>query len=66
MQVGNRNTKRRTFALVILLFGNFMDILGTMVINIARAGASLNNWQLLPVLLITGAGWACWHRLLLI
>lgn len=29
------NSKRRTFALVILLFGAFMDILDTMIINIA-------------------------------
>jgi EmrB/QacA subfamily drug resistance transporter len=35
MQVENKNTKRRTFVLVILLFGTFMDILDTMVINIA-------------------------------
>lgn len=34
-QVENKNTKRRIFALVILLFGTFMDILDTMVINIA-------------------------------
>lgn len=34
-QVENKNTKRRTFALTILLFGTFMDILDTMVINIA-------------------------------
>ncbi|MDW2797349.1 hypothetical protein RZO55_07135 [Clostridium boliviensis] len=76
MQEENNNSKRRTFALVILLIGAFMDILDTMVINIAvvlgvilcaigiagvelvlhGAGSSLTNWQLLPVLLIAGAG----------
>ena len=35
MQEENNNSKRRTFALVILLIGAFMDILDTMVINIA-------------------------------
>lgn len=35
MQQENKKGKRRAFALVILLFGTFMDILDTMVINIA-------------------------------
>lgn len=35
MQGENMNSKRRTFTLVILLFGAFMDILDTMIINIA-------------------------------
>lgn len=35
MQEENKNSRRRTFALVILLIGAFMDILDTMIINIA-------------------------------
>lgn len=35
MQGENMNRKRRTFALVVLLCGAFMDILDTMIINIA-------------------------------
>lgn len=35
IQRENMNSKRRTFTLVILLFGAFMDILDTMIINIA-------------------------------
>ncbi|MBN7772283.1 MFS transporter [Clostridium aminobutyricum] len=52
MQGENRNGKRRTFALVILLFASFMDILDTMIINIAipsiqsglQAGSSAVEW----------------------
>lgn len=46
------NSKRRTFTVVILLFGAFMDILDTMIINIAipsiqsglQAGSSAVEW----------------------
>jgi MFS family permease len=52
MQGENMNSKRRTFALVILLFGAFMDILDTMIINIAipsiksglQASSSAAQW----------------------
>ena len=35
MQEKNINSKRRTFNLLILLFGAFMDMLDTMIVNIA-------------------------------
>ncbi|MCC9294900.1 MFS transporter [Clostridium sp. WLY-B-L2] len=52
MQEENKNGKHRIFALVMLLFGTFMDILDTMVINIAipsisnslHAGSSYVEW----------------------
>ena len=52
MQEENKTGKRRTFALVILLIGAFMDILDTMIINIAipsiqsglRASSSSVEW----------------------
>lgn len=68
MQGENRNSKRRTFTLVILLFGAFMDMLDTMIINIAipsiqsglHAGSAAVEWTAnayilgLALLIITG------------
>jgi EmrB/QacA subfamily drug resistance transporter len=68
MQEENMNNKRRTFILVILLFGAFMDILDTMIINIAipsiqsglQAGSSAAQWTVnayilgLAMMIITG------------
>lgn len=64
----NSKSKRRTFALVILLFGAFMDILDTMIINIAipsiqsglQASSSAAQWTVnayilgMALMIITG------------
>lgn len=68
MQGENVNSKCRTFILVILLFGAFMDMLDTMIINIAipsiqsglHAGSAAVEWTAnsyilgLALIIITG------------
>jgi MFS family permease len=68
MQGENINSKRRTFTLVILLFGAFMDILNTLIVGIAmpsiqsglQASSSATQWTVnayilgLALIVITG------------